>query len=359
VRLSLSGEMDARKLPGMFRDAAEKLRRTQAGSVEIDASQLHCGDSTCLALLAEIRREAARTGGKVSVVGAGPDLQALIDLATLGNPLAPELRPPPPLGIVAGVGATVANALKELRALVAFFGELCAAFAWAAVHPRQVRWRNFVAGCESAGANAAIVVMVLGFLIGVMLAFQSAEQTEKYGVRTVVASVVAIAVTRELGPLITALLLAGRTASALAAEMGTMKIDDELNALRVMGLDPVRFLAIPQVLAVVVVTPLLTAICDGAGILGGYSVMADHGTTFIHYIVQVRDSLHAWDVFGGMLKTTICGLVIAMVGCLRGIRSGDGPRAVGHSTTSAVVISILLVVAIDGAFGVVYYYLGV
>jgi len=359
LKLALAGDLHLRDLPGIWEQTAEALRGSRSQSVEIDASQLHCADSSCLALLAQVRREVAKAGGRVSVVGVGPDLQAMIDLATLPDPSAPQLRPPRELGFVARVGAVVDGALIELRALIAFLGELCAGFVWAALHPRRVRWRDFLAACERAGADAVVVVILLGFLIGVMLAFQSAEQTERYGVRTVIPSVVAIAVTRELGPLITSLLLAGRTASALAAEMGTMKINEELDALRAMGVDPVRFLAVPKVLAVVLAAPLLTAFCDGAGILGGYSVMADHGTSFIHYIVQARDAMNVPDVFGGLLKTIICGFVIAAVGCVRGLRAGDGPRAVGHSTTAAVVTSILLVVAIDGAFGVIYYYLGI
>jgi phospholipid/cholesterol/gamma-HCH transport system permease protein len=138
-----------------------------------------------------------------------------------------------------------------------------------------------------------------------------------------------------------------------------MKIDDELSALRAMGLDPVPYLAVPRVLAVVLVTPLLTAFCDLAGILGGYTVMADHGATFLQYILQARDALNWPDAFGGIGKTVVCGLIVGAVGCLRGIRAGSGPRAVGQSTTRAVVTAIVLIVAVDGCFGVIYYYLGI
>jgi phospholipid/cholesterol/gamma-HCH transport system permease protein len=359
VQLSIGGELTLGGLPKIWREASRSLRSLRPKSVEVDASQLSCGDSACMALFASIRRAVARQGGQVNITGLHPDLKALLELATLPDPRAPQLRPPRPLGLIARFGKVADDALIGLKALIAFMGELCAGVIWSAFHPRQVRWRDVIIACEKAGADAVPVILLLGFLIGVMLAFQSAGQTERYGVRTVIPSVVAIAVTRELGPLITTLLLAGRTASAYAAELGTMKIDDELNALRTMGLDPVRFLAVPRVLAVIIAAPLLTVFCDLAGIVGGYTVMADHGYSFVHYIVQAHNSLNWADVFGGIGKTVLCALLIGAVGCEFGIRAGAGPRAVGRSTTRAVVMAILLVVAVDGSFGVAYYYLGI
>lgn len=360
IEVTLGGELTVGSLPGVWKQAIDPLRRMPHGrAVRVEASELVCGDSTCFALFAEIHRIVAERGGKVNIVGLRPALQSLLESATLPDPLAPELRPPERPGWVARVGRSTYKWLVGLKAFVSFVGELCAGFVWAAVHPRQVRWRQFFVSCEKAGAAAVPVVLLLGFLIGVMLAFQSAEQTERYGVRTVVPAVVAIAVTRELGPLITMLLLAGRTASAFAAELGTMKINQELSAIQAMGLDPVRFLAVPRVLAVLVVTPLLTAFCDVAGIIGGYSVMADHGYSFVHYLVQAHNALNWPDVFGGVGKTIVCALAIGSLACLKGIRTGKAARDVGRSTTGAVVAAILATVAIDGAFSVIYYYMGI
>ena len=359
TRLSVAGELSIANLPQAWQEARAPLLKSRRGQVEIDAAELVCDDSACLAFFAGMRRVVAKGGGELKVSGLKPELQSLVDLATLDDPLAPQLRPPPRLGIVTRVGEKTASALAELYALVAFLGELSAGVAWAVFHPRQMRWRELIGSTEKAGADALLVVLLLGFLIGVMLAFQAAGQTERYGVRTVIPSVVAIAVTRELGPLITSLLLAGRTTSAYAAELGTMKINQELDALRAMGLDPVRFLAVPRVLAVLLVAPLLAMFCNLAGLVGGYTVMADHGFSFVHYIVQAHHSLNLADVFGGLAKTVVGGLIVGAVGCIHGIRAGDGPRAVGQSTTSAVVTAILLIVATDGTFGVIYYYLGI
>lgn len=359
VRLSIGGKLSTEYLTKIWNDALVAMRKARSSHVEVDVSRLTCTDTACLALFAEIRKVAAETGGKVNFVEMKPELKELLDLATLEDPRAPELRPPARLGIVQRAGEITVHALHGLRAMVSFLGELCAGFAWIWFHPRQVRWRDFLNSCEKAGADALPVILLVGFLIGVMLAFQSAGQTERYGVRTVIPSVVAIAVTRELGPLLTTILIAGRTGSAYAAELGSMKADQELNALKVMGLDPVRFLAVPRVLAVVLMAPLLTAFFDLAGITGGYTVMATHDFSFTRYIVQAYQSLNWSDVFGGIGKTVVFAAIIGGVGCMRGIQAGMESRAVGQSTTRAVVTAIVLIIAADGCFGVIYYYFGI
>jgi len=359
IQLTIGGELSMRTLPRVWPQVVESLRRMQAGRVTIDVSQLKCDDSACLTLFAEIRRLVAAGRGELSIVGLKPDLKALLDSATLPEPGASPLPPPMRLGFIARIGQRTADRLAQIKLGVTFIGELGAAFVWSAAHPRQARWRELALICEKAGADALPVVLLLVFLIGVMLAFQAAGQTERYGMRTVVPNVVVVAMTRELGPLIAALLLAGRTGSAFAAELGTMKVNEELNALRAMGLDPVRFLAIPRVVSLILVAPLLSIFSDLAGIIGGYTVMADHGFSIVHYMVQVGHVMNWGNVFGGIGKTVVEGLLIGAAACLSGIRTGSGPSAVGDSTTRAVVSAIILVVATDGFFGVVYYYFGI
>jgi phospholipid/cholesterol/gamma-HCH transport system permease protein len=193
--------------------------------------------------------------------------------------------------------------------------------------------------------------------MGVILAFQSAVPMERYGARDAVPAVVAIAVLRELGPLITAVLLAGRSGSAFAAEIGTMKITEELSALESMGIHPVRFLAVPRVLAAMIMTPLLCVVCNAMAILGGYIVMSGFGYTALRYAHAVKSASNLSDLLGGVSKTVVFALLVAGVGCLRGMRTASGPGAVGDSTTRAVVAGIVLVLIADGIFGVLFYYL--
>jgi len=153
------------------------------------------------------------------------------------------------------------------------------------------------------------------------------------------------------------MLLAGRSGSAFAAEIGTMKITEELSALESMGINPVRFLAVPRVMAAMFVTPLLCAVCNAMGILGGYAVMAGFGYTALRYAHAVKDASALSDLIGGVGKTVVFALLVAGVGCLRGMRTESGPGAVGDSTTGAVVAGIVLVLIADGIFGVLFYYL--
>jgi len=210
-----------------------------------------------------------------------------------------------------------------------------------------------------AGVDAVPVVSLLGFLIGVILAYQCAVAMQRYGITSAIPAVVGIAMFRELGPLITAVLLAGRSGSAYAAEIGTMTVTEEVSALRTLGLNPVRFLAVPRVLAAMLVTPLLAVFCNLLGVLGGYTVMAGYQFTFAQYVNAVRHATNYQDLAGGVLKTVAFAFIVGGIGCLRGLRTGDGPGAVGDSTTRAVVAGIVLVIVTDGLFGVAYYYLGI
>jgi phospholipid/cholesterol/gamma-HCH transport system permease protein len=164
---------------------------------------------------------------------------------------------------------------------------------------------------------------------------------------------------RELGPLMTAIVLAGRSGSAFAAEIGTMKVNEEIDALTTMGLDPVRFLVVPRVLAAVFMTPLLTVYANLVGIIGGAIVLVSLGFPLVAYFNQVLSAINYVDFLGGIVKAFVFGVLIAGIGCLRGLQTGTGASAVGDSTTRAVVSGIVFIVATDGLFSVVYFYLGI
>ncbi|HTW93218.1 MAG TPA: ABC transporter permease [Tepidisphaeraceae bacterium] len=357
--LTIGGELSIETLGRVWPDVGKNLRQLRATRVAVDVSHLQCVDSTCLALFGEIRRLVAAASAELNFTGLTPELKALLDMAMPQEASETKPCPPPSPGFITRIGERAACGMGHLARIVTFIGELFAGFVWAAMRPRQVRWGDLATSIEKAGADAVPIVLLLGFLIGVMLAFQSAEQTERYGVRTIIPNVVAIAVTRELGPLIAMLLLAGRTGSAIAAELGTMKVNQELSALRAMGLDPVRFLAVPHVLSLMFVAPLLTLFCDLAGIVGGYTVLANNGFSIVRYAVQVGHALNWPDICGGVGKTIVGGLLVGAAGCFYGIETGTGSRAVGRSTTRAVVAAIILIVATDGCFGVIYYYFGI
>jgi phospholipid/cholesterol/gamma-HCH transport system permease protein len=257
------------------------------------------------------------------------------------------------------IGEKTIDALNEAIALISFVGELFVATLVAFTHPRKIRWKDAFWVAETAGANALPLVTLISFLVGLIMAFQAAIPMRMFGAEIFVANLIALSMMRELGPLMTAIVIGGRSGSAFAAELGTMRINEEIDALTTMGLDPVRFLVVTRVIATVLMTPLLTIYANVMGIMGGAAVLVSFGFTLNTYVNQVMASVTYIDFLGGIFKAFVFGLLIAAVGCLRGLQTKTGPSAVGESTTSAVVSSIILIVVVDGIFSVVYFYLGI
>jgi phospholipid/cholesterol/gamma-HCH transport system permease protein len=212
---------------------------------------------------------------------------------------------------------------------------------------------------QKTGVDALPIVGLISFLLGLIMAFMSAVQLRQFGANIYVASLVSLAMTRELGPIMTAIIVAGRSGSAFAAEIGTMKISDEVDALTTMGFDPVRFLVIPKLVAAVIVVPLLVLFSDLFAIAGGLIVgvsMLD--LTSNSYIAQTLKTLKLFDVFWGVFKGGVFALLIAWIGCFRGFQVRGGAASVGQATTSAVVSSIFLIILTDSVFAVILTYWG-
>ena len=270
-----------------------------------------------------------------------------------------ESRRPPKTNLAEDVGRAIVGFWEDIRSLISFVGELVSALGRAALDPKSVRWRDVVRIAETAGVNALPIVALVSFLMGVIMAFQGAISLRRFGADIFVANLVGLAMLRELGPLMTAIILAGRSGSAFAAELGTMKVREEIDALKTMGLDPVRFLVVTRVTAAVVMMPLLTVFADLLGLVGGAVVMRSFGIPVITFYHQVQYQVTYGSFVGGLVKSFVFGILVAAIGCLRGLQTTTGASAVGESTTRAVVSGIVLIVVTDGIFSVVFYYLNV
>lgn len=214
--------------------------------------------------------------------------------------------------------------------------------------PGNVHLRATIDQCVRAGYSSLPLVALISFLMGMIMALQSAYQLHEMGALDLVAALVAVAVTRELAPLLTAVIVAGRVGSAIAAELGTMKVSQEIDALTVMGIEPVSFLVVPRLVALIVALPCLTIFADLVGILGGYTVAVGAlGIGSGTYISNTVDALVLQDLFTGLAKAVVFATIIGLVGCQRGLQTEGGADEVGRSTTSAVVRSIVLVIAAD------------
>jgi phospholipid/cholesterol/gamma-HCH transport system permease protein len=256
---------------------------------------------------------------------------------------------------VAGVGDATERSVSYVGGLAEIFG---AALRLLFLSPlkRGRMLQRAIHEAMGAGVGALPIVSLITFFVGIIIALQGAYQLQRIGAMQLVPSLVAITISRELGPLVTAIVVIGRSGSAFAAEIGTMRVTEELDALKTMALDPIAFLVVPKFLAMAVMLPCLGIWADLMGVLGGglFGVIGG-GFTFGGYILATQDALLARDITSGFIKSVVFGIVITAVGCQEGFSTGAGAEEVGRSTTSAVVISILLVILIDLVFTALFY----
>jgi phospholipid/cholesterol/gamma-HCH transport system permease protein len=256
---------------------------------------------------------------------------------------------------VAEVGAATERSVAYVGGLAQLFGKSLWLLFMSPLKRGRILQRA-VHEAMVAGVGALPIISLITFFVGVIIALQGAYELQRLGAMQLVASLVSISITRELGPLVTAIVVIGRSGSAFAAEIGTMRVTEELDALETMALDPVAFLVVPKFLAMAVMLPCLAIWADFMGVLGGcvFGIIGAN-FTFGSYLIATRDALLMRDVTTGVVKSLVFGLVITAVGCQEGFSTGIGAEGVGRSTTSAVVVSILLVILIDLVFTTLFY----
>jgi len=359
LTLTLEGHLDSTSTANVWETAMRAMEEKNYSRVTINASKLEYCDGSGISLLHEIDTLGRKKAEQVTIIGLKKEFQQILDLHDAEDVRRLEGKLHQHSNSVVEIGKKTIYALDEAITLISFVGELFAATLFALTHPRKIRWKDAFRVAETAGADALPLVTLISFLVGLIMAFQAAIPMRMFGAEIFVANLIALSMMRELGPLMTAIVIGGRSGSAFAAELGTMRINEEIDALTTMGLDPVRFLVITRVIAAVLMTPLLTIYANLMGILGGAAVLLSLGFTLNAYINQVMASVTYIDFLGGIFKSFVFGLIIAAVGCLRGLQTKTGPSAVGESTTSAVVTSIIFIVVADGIFSIVYFYLGI
>jgi phospholipid/cholesterol/gamma-HCH transport system permease protein len=357
--LRLAGRLDAYSIAGVWPDARAALDAAPNVPVLIETSRVEYCDGGGIAMLVDLLRQPRRPEAKVSVVGLKPQFETLLDQF---DPAALRVAPAEHaerLHTVAEIGRAALIVGRDLRLQIAFIGETSSALWFAITHPHRVRWKDVWYICEQVGVNALPIVALISFLLGIILAFQSAVPMRQFGAEIFVADLVGLSILRELGPLMTAILLAGRSGAAFAAEIGTMKVNEELNALTTMGLDPVRFLVVPRIIAALLMTPLLVIFSDLIGILGGALTMISFNIPISAFLHEVDSLVDVKDLLAGLAKAPVFAILIAGIGCLRGLQTQTGASAVGISATRAVVSAIILLVVVDGIYAFVYYLLDV
>ncbi len=354
--LRLTGRLDTDSTGAIWREAMRLSRAGGAGDLLVDATGVEYCDGAGASLILALRRNQEAAGRGFTLRGLRPEYRQLLDMIAPAR--GGEELPPHREGFFETLGRATLQLLADQRAFLAFVGELCVSLFAALRHPGQIRFQDFLLVAERAGIGAIPIVAIVGFLLGLILLFQSAIPMQRFGADLYAADLLGIAMFRELGPLMAAILLTARSGSAFAAELGTMKVNEEIDALSTMGLEPVRFLVVPRVLAAVLVVPILTMVMNLAGLVGGAVVFTSFGYPLVTYASRVLDAASAGDLLGGLVKSLFLGVIVAAVGCLRGIQTGQGAGAVGQSATSSVVSGIILIAIAEGVFAVLFYVLG-
>ena len=357
--LRLAGRLDAYSIAGVWPDARAALAAAPDRPVLIETSRVDYCDGGGIAMLVDLLRQPRRPEAQVAVVGLKPEFRTLLDQF---DPAALRALPEEHverLHTVAEIGRAALIVGRDMRVQIAFIGETASALWFAITHPHRIRWKDVWYTCEQVGVNALPIVALISFLLGIILAFQSAVPMRQFGAEIFVADLVGLSILRELGPLMTAILLAGRSGAAFAAEIGTMKVNEELNALSTMGLDPVRFLVVTRIIAALLMMPLLCIFADLIGILGGALTMISFNIPIGAFLHEVDSLVDVKDLLAGLAKAPVFAILIAGIGCLRGLQTQTGASAVGISATRAVVSAIILLVVVDGIYAFVYYLLDI
>ena len=341
---------------------SELLSIPEAGAsrrITVDLAGVEYLDSAGALALIELQNRASALSIPVdllNVSGKNHGLLSLIDREVLQRPpLRPEVIRSP---IVEKMGELARKQYQDFQEIMSFVGELVTALMYSLAHPRTVRWADVTFYMKRAGADGLPIVALISLLLGLIMAFMSSLQLKQFGANIYVANLVTIAMVRELGPIMTAIIVAGRSGSAYAAEIGTMIVNDEVNALVTMGFDPTRFLAVPKVLATMIVVPILTVYSDFFAILGGLIVgVTGLDLTVFTYIQQTKSSINIFDFVTSLIKAVVFALLISGIGCQRGFQVKGGAEGVGTSTTSAVVSAIFLIILFDSAFAIMLNYI--
>jgi phospholipid/cholesterol/gamma-HCH transport system permease protein len=351
VRLVLEGRITAYTAAPIWRSAIDTLTRNPARPIVIDASRVEYVDDVGIALLFDLIRRDRAAGAKVEIRELAPNLAALVRDYDPKDFVAPA-RVRERVGVFEHIGRVTAQQLEYAKRMGGFIAACAGAFRLALTQRGVVKWGDVVDLATEAGANAVPIVLLVGFLMGVIIAFEIGLVAQQFGAVIFVVNGVGVAMLRELGALMTAIVFAGRTGAAFAAQIGTQKVNEEVNAITTFGLDPIHFLVLPRLLASMLVVPLLTILADVVGIFGGALVMASFDVGFLQFYVQLIGAVTAWDFMLGLIKAALFGLTVAAVGCERGLSTGAGAISVGLSATSAVVTSIVLIIVIDGVIAV-------
>ncbi len=357
-KLTLSGPVDVSSSARLIEKLPEALRRRPPRLLTVVLGDVTQFDDFGALLLFHLKFTVSENGGRFQLADVPARVAEILEMVNFSGHR--KCTPPArnrPLNILVRLGTSIIEEVGDFRFTFAFLGDVILALGRVVLHPRSLRWGDCVDHMETTGVDAVPIVGMISLLVGLIMAFMAAVQLRQFGADIYVAALVALSIVPEMGPIMTAIIVAGRSGSAYASEISTMKISEEIDALQTMGFDPVRFLVLPRVIAAVLMVPLLSLFADLFALAGGLLVsviMLD--ITVSGYIAKTIAALSLADLLWGLFKSAIFAFLISWVSCLRGFQARGGASAVGRAATSAVVASIFLIILFDSIFAVVRNY---
>ncbi len=355
--LEVAGSWTVFTIRSVERDVERMRRDTKVRA----AKKIDAGGVTRLDTAGALEILRLAGGSAPEVAASGKAHADLFEVVRTNTAVAPPERHVNWLGHwLDDIGRGLAHGFEQAVSLCAFFGEILVVFAQALVQPRRLRVGSIVRQMYEVWVRALLIVGILCFLIGVVMAYQGVQQLKQFGAETFTVEAVGIGMFRELGVLLTAIIVAGRSGSAFTAQIGTMQVNQEVDAMRTIGLNPIEWLVLPRIVALVLSMPLLTFWGDMAGLLGGAvacTVYLDF--TFVQFFERLRDTVGVWHFYTGMIKAPVFGLVIAAIGCFEGLQVRGSAESVGQLTTRSVVESIFCVIVLDAVFSIIFLLAGV
>jgi phospholipid/cholesterol/gamma-HCH transport system permease protein len=355
VKLAMAGSWTAREV-NTIDEQIFNLQLPANSRITIDASAIGALDTTGAWLLQRLLTRLEKVKTKFAIDGLTPQHQKLMNAVAAHAAKQPENpRPKVKPTLLNVVGQSAMASWQQLVALLAFVGESFLSLASGLRYPSRIRWRPIFFNIRTAGFDALPIVGLLSFLLGIVVAYQGAEQLRQYGANIFVADLVGLSMVREFAPLITAIIIAGRSGSAYAAQIGTMSVTEEIDAMRTIGIDPFEMLVHPKVIALVIALPLLTVFADVLGIAGGMLMaQAQLDVGYVEFLDRLSKAVSITSYAVGIAKAPVFAAIIAMVGCFQGFRTKGGADSVGRQTTRSVVQSIFLVIVADALFSVAF-----
>lgn len=352
----IEGQWTIAELAGVD-EALRQWQPGKTGTVVIDLGALLRLDTAGAWLLHRTCRDLQAAGLRADYANVQPEHTALLARAAKNDRPAPDA--PPGMGavrtVLTEVGAGVAGAFVESRALLGFLGLTVATLGRTIAHPGRMRWTSLIYHLEAIGFNAVPIVSLISFLIGIVLAYQGATQLRQFGAEIFTVELVAISVLREIGILLTAIMVAGRSGSAFTAQIGSMKLNEEIDAMRALALDPMELLVVPRVVALIIALPMLGFIAGMMGLFGGaimcWLVLDINPALFMERLNQWVPLSHFWV---GLIKAPFFAIAIGVIGCFEGLQVQGSAESVGRLTTKSVVEAIFLVLVLDAIFSVFF-----